>query len=499
MRLYSVASLALSLAVVASASPFFDSPSNADIARRSANDGNSFVTREFSAVPDYKLRVKSPKFCASNVTQYSGYVDTANDKHFFFWFFESRRKYDDKTPLLLWLNGGPGASSMVGMLTENGPCRILPGGNSTTDNLYAWNERAHVVYLDQPIGTGFSYGSNRVNSSIDAGKDITSFLQLFYLSFPQYAKGKLHITGESYAGHFLPATAKAIVEANNAVKNSGYLVDDGSKKKRGNNQTLPILPLASVAIGNGMVNPVTQLKYYPKMACNSTYKPIVDKYVCDAMESAYPVCKRLLEDCYPKDNNTKPTNCQQGLQYCQTSIMNIIKAFNQNNVYDVRIKCIGESCYTDVDDVAKYLNIPSVQKELGVEEGFKFSFRSPMVSQDFGSTFDLFRDYSHILPSLIENGIKLLIYAGDADYAANWYGNIAWVKELEWSGKAGFNKARDLDWVVGKKPAGAVRSFGNLTFLRIYNAGHLVPADQPTNALDMINRWIEGKPFAHGK
>ncbi|KAJ2034383.1 hypothetical protein H4S03_005018, partial [Coemansia sp. S3946] len=220
------------------------------------------------AYPEYRLRVKSPNLCDTNVTQYSGYLDTADDKHFFFWFFEARNpaKTGD-TPVILWTNGGPGCSSMVGVLMELGPCRVNKGGTGTSRNPYGWNENAHVIFIDQPVNTGFSYGP-RVDNSYDAGKDVNVFLRLFYYAFPKYASSQLHIFGESYAGHYVPAIGKAIHETNQILAKKRQ---EGTLTKA--EEGVATLPLVSIGIGNGLVDAKTQYKYYAKMACNSTYPP----------------------------------------------------------------------------------------------------------------------------------------------------------------------------------------------------------------------------------
>jgi cathepsin A (carboxypeptidase C) len=82
--------------------------------------------------------------------------------------------------------------------------------------------------------------------------------------------------------------------------------------------------------------------------------------------------------------------------------------------------------------------------------------------------------------------------AGDADFICNWLGNRAWVHALPWPGKAAFTAAPVLDWTVDGAKAGEVRSAKGLTFLRVFGAGHMVPMDQPANALAMVNAFVHG-------
>ena len=76
------------------------------------------------------------------------------------------------------------------------------------------------------------------------------------------------------------------------------------------------------------------------------------------------------------------------------------------------------------------------------------------------------------------------------DFICNWLGNQAWTLALEWPGKTAFNEEGMHDWVRHGTPSGQARSSGPFTFLRVYNAGHMVPLDQPEAALDMVNNFI---------
>lgn len=153
----------------------------------------------------FNLRTKKvdpKKLNVDNVTQYSGYLDNEeDDKHLFYWFFESRN--DPKNdPVVLWLNGGPGCSSLTGLFMELGPSSINEKGE-VVYNPSSWNENANVIFLDQPVNVGYSYSSGKVSNTVAAGKDVYALLTLFFKQFPQYAKQPFHISGESYAGHYI--------------------------------------------------------------------------------------------------------------------------------------------------------------------------------------------------------------------------------------------------------------------------------------------------------
>ncbi|KAJ2078584.1 hypothetical protein H4R24_004362 [Coemansia sp. RSA 988] len=440
-----------------------------------------------NAIADYQLRAKSPELCDTNVTQYSGYLDTAEDKHFFFWFFEARNVRREEAPLILWLNGGPGCSSFTGLLMELGPCRAGKGGNHTVYNPYAWNDGAHVLFLDQPTNVGFSYGTDVFNS-IAAGKDVHALLQLFYKEFPEYAQGALHVFGESYAGHYVPAVAKAIHDSNMELfeKQSDGILSSDEQEKR-------ILPLSSIGIGNGIVNPLLQYKYYSKMACNSTYPAVLSSDKCAMMDAAYPMCAQLIQECYRWRN---ALTCLPATQYCESNITDVY-ASSGRSYYDMRLNCGGneDACYPIMDDIDRYLNNPTVQKELGAEVSV-FESCSEKVFTGFWLTGEETKPFHQYIPPLLADGIRVLVYAGDADYICNWYGNKAWALEMEWSGKHKFNMAEDKKWhTADAEHVGEIRETENFTFIRVFGAGHMVPYDQPVAALDMVNRWLGHRSF----
>lgn len=100
-------------------------------------------------------------------------------------FFEARNN-PSTAPLAAWFNGGPGCSSMIGLFQENGPCHFVNGESTPSLNEYSFNTYANMLYVDQPIGTGFSYGTDKVDSTVSAAPYVWTLLQAFYAQFPEY-------------------------------------------------------------------------------------------------------------------------------------------------------------------------------------------------------------------------------------------------------------------------------------------------------------------------
>lgn len=186
-----------------------------------------------------------------NVKSYSGYAEVDKDQHIFFWFFEARNVDPLTAPLTVWMNGGPGSSSEIGLLGELGPCRVDING-SVHNNPYSWSAVSNMLFVDQPTMVGFSYSipvpgylddegdvvvlkegescpdnatdtcgtwslpdlSLTANSTTNAAPNFWKTLQGFMGAFPQYSRNGFHYSSESYGGHYGPVYNAYIEEQN---------------------------------------------------------------------------------------------------------------------------------------------------------------------------------------------------------------------------------------------------------------------------------------------
>ncbi|THG96311.1 hypothetical protein EW026_g5506 [Hermanssonia centrifuga] len=444
---------------------------------------------------DYQLRVTDPKLCDPSVKQHSGYLDISDGKHLFFWFFESR-KSPEKAPLTLWLNGGPGCSSVTGLLFELGPCSVTSEGKNTTVNPYSWNLHSNMIFLDQPVNVGYSYSDDgsTVNTSPVAAEDVYAFLELFLNRYPQYADAPFHLAAESYGGTYAPNIASVIYKNNKELA----LAPTPKIKK---------INLASVILANGITDPYTQMASVPTFACDGPYAVYDDPdgAQCTSLRSKVPTCQRLIKSCY--DYNSRWT-CVPAQAYCYSQLFGPLQQLGLN-LYDVRKKCDrskdGDLCYKQMDWIDTWMNDHKNKKALGVNPELDFASCNMEVNQAFFGQGDGMHNSAALLPDLINDDIKLLVYAGNADMMCNFIGNEAWVSKLEHKFHAEFEKSVSTPWITlgSGKIAGEVRSAGgdgftagNVTFVQIYEAGHMVPFDQPEAALDMFTRWITDVPLS---
>ncbi|KAL2328549.1 hypothetical protein Fmac_021976 [Flemingia macrophylla] len=182
------------------------------------------------------------------------------------------------------------------------------------------------------------------------------------------------------------------------------------------------------------------------------------------------------------------TSDDSDFRYDEAGVSNDLYDFLQ--YYDIRKKCVGALCY-DFRNVEKLLNLEKVKSALGVKKDLEFVSCSTTVY--FNMVGDWMRNLEVGIPSLLENGIKMLVYAGDKDLICNWLGNSRWVHAMEWSGQKAFAASPTVKFVVDGVEAGSLNSYGPLSFLKVHDAGHMVPMDQPKAALKMLKSWMGGK------
>ncbi|KAJ7187300.1 Alpha/Beta hydrolase protein [Mycena filopes] len=450
-----------------------------------------FVTHP--ALPGHSLRNKEPTLCNDSVQQYSGYLDVADDsKHLFFWFFESRGS-PEGDPLVLWLNGGAGCSSMTGLLFELGPCNINrtdEGEVFTSSNPHSWNQNANIIFLDQPVDTGYSFSSTKsghVKTTPEAAHDVYAFLQLFARRFERYSDHgqAFHIAAESYGGHFAPHIASVIHHKNKDLIHAG----PSSPFKHIN--------LASILLGNALTDPLIQMPSVVGYACDGPFAVLApDSAQCRDLRRRAPICEGMIRACYKFDTRAV---CAPATLYCWGLWGPLADA--KRNFHDVRLPCdTNPDCYPALNWMVEYMNRAQVRDALGVDpRAPEFVDCNLGLLTEFMLQGDGMRDTKRLVTELVDEGVRMLVYAGNADMACNYMGNAQWVEALPSTHKEAFGKAPFRPWTVAGRQVGVVRSAGagagNVTYITVFEAGHMVPHDAPEAALDMFERWIRNVPL----
>ncbi|KAF2473664.1 alpha/beta-hydrolase [Lindgomyces ingoldianus] len=452
-----------------------------------------------SQYSEHSIRIKQQQnetLCNAHSKQYTGWLDVGS-KHLFFWYFESQSS-PSEDPLLLWLTGGPGGSSMIGMLQEMGPCVINEHGNGTKYNEYGWSRNANLIFVDQPAGVGFSYidkGMPVPATSFTAAEDMHHFLQLFVSEvFPDLLGRDFHISGESYAGHYVPILGAQIVSQNLLYPHR------------------PQVNLASILVGNGYVSPLDTAFGYWETLCTTNpgiKSPIFNSTRCDIMASNLPRCMNLAQVCY---QHPDPAICAAASTICWNGVISHYDSESGpggRNRFDITTPCKtkDELCYPEIPHIQEYLNLPWVWEALQVPKALhNYSILSEEVAIAFTLTNDEGISTQPQVLYLLENEIDVLFYQGNLDLACNTAGNIRWASNMLWSGQPAFVAQAPRAWKDGKRDVGwfkevKVKMGGGerettFAFSTVDGAGHLVPYDKPKEAFALVSRWLGDRSFA---
>lgn len=397
--------------------------------------------------------------------QYAGHL-TVNDNcgdNLFFWLVESQNS-GQNDPLVIWLNGGPGSSSMLGMFAEIGPYKINDD-LTLSENPHSWHKVSNLLVIDQPAGTGLSFvqeSRNRhcyVKTEAQATAQLLKGLELFLKLYPQFASNELYLFGESFAGRYIPMLAHAIMAHNRTNRCK--------------------INLAGIGVGDGWVSPLIQEQTYGRYAYAHGLIDLTQK---TQVEKLYLACENAVTQSGSPSSAKSDKTCNKIEEY-------IVKASGGANIYDVRQT--GEYQFPNI---ARYLNQPEVREALHV---------SPMVGP-WTSSSDIVAGIlergeqdscSYLFPLLFEN-IRVLIYNGIYDMDCNFMGTDAWLKSIEWPLGALFNATPRTPWFDDHSLLGHYREAGNLVQVLVNGAGHLVPMDQPAAALKMFTNFIRRLTFA---
>ena len=460
----------------------------------------------------------------------------------FFWFFEAR-KDPHNAPLSIWMNGGPGSSSLLGLLVENGPCFVNYDSNSTIHNEWSWNNEVNMLYLDQPVQVGLSYDTlQNVTVNLETGRitelnetdaipeqnatllvgtypsqdanntafgsrngafALWHFAQTWFQEFPAYAPNdsRISIATESYGGRYGPAYSAFFEEQNQKIENGTWQDADGE---------MYIIHLDTLLLINSCVDRNVQWNSYPHIAYNNTYGiETVNETIYEQMTAAYygeGGCRDRIYNCRNLSLEYDPENrghnasvndvCEDAETFCTAYVRDPYLEYSGRNYYDFAT--------FDPDPMPPpwyegFLNQQWVQQALGVPLNWTQS--SSTVARAFRSIGDYPRPgWLEDLAYLLENGIKVALVYGDRDFACNWIGGEAVSLAVDWSHTDGFHASGYQEIVVNDTfNGGKVRQYGNLSFSRVYQAGHEVPYYQPEASYKIFTRALFNKDISTGE
>ncbi|KAI0662827.1 serine carboxypeptidase [Cubamyces menziesii] len=416
------------------------------------------VSPKPAATTPGKLRiVENSGVCETTpgVYQASGYGDLTSDESVWFWFFEARNN-PDTAPLSIWLNGGPGSSSMIGLFQEHGPCRISNDSKSVSLNPNSWNEVSNMLYIDQPVGVGFSHGSTTVGTTLEAAEDTWKFLQIFFSDsrFSKYQQRDFALWTESYGGHYGPDFAAYFLKQNAAIAS-------------GSISGIPI-NLKVLGVGDGLTDPLNQYPGYISYAASNPYHALVSTSTINRANTSWSKsggCRDQITACY---NTGNENTCSEAQSFCNNDILSPLAG--NYDVYYV----LSRNPDPYPPDLTNYLNNKSLMTKIGAESEWEET--NDQVYENFAETGDWMHNSRPNLETVINAGVRTIVYDGDADYILNFHGVEAMVDALQTQFSAEYAKQAFSNFTVQGQNAGLFKNAGTFSYVRIFGAGHEVPA-----------------------
>ncbi|KAF7816750.1 Serine carboxypeptidase-like 42 [Senna tora] len=365
--------------------------------------------------------------------QYAGYVDVdvKHGRSLFYYFVEAENEPDVK-PLTLWLNGGPGCSSIGGgAFTELGPFFPRGDGRGLRTNSKSWNRVSNLLFVESPAGVGWSYSNTSSDyncGDASTANDMYLFMLKWYEKFPTFRSRELFLTGESYAGHYIPQLANVLLDHNAASHGFKFNI-------------------------KGVASCIE--------AINEAYD-VVGRYIND-----YDV---ILDVCYP-------SIVEQELRLKKTA---------------TKISIGVDVCMTY--ERSFYFNLPEVQKALHANRT-NLPYDWSMCSGSYLNYNELDGSINilPILRKIVQNDIPVWVFSGDQDSVVPLLGSRTLVRELAEEMKLKITVPYGA-WFDKGQVGGWVTEYGKLlTFATVRGAAHMVPYAQPSRALRLFASFVRGQ------
>ncbi|GLJ34411.1 hypothetical protein SUGI_0691890 [Cryptomeria japonica] len=446
---------------------------------RSKDSGNPWNSRK-----KQDLVTQLPGQPKVGFNHYSGYVtvNEENGRALFYWFFEAAT-LKEKRPLVLWLNGGPGCSSVgYGATQEIGPFIINADGKTLSFNEYSWNREANILFLESPVGVGFSY-SNITSDYKILGDNITAedtymFLQNWFGIYPQYRAHEFYIAGESYAGKYVPELAELIHDQNKISPKSLYI------------------NLKGFMVGNPETHDANdwrgQMDYAWSHAVVSdeTHMAIVENCDFDSNNTLdNKNCSDAIDEVYDQLNNIDMYSLYTPTCIHKNTTKNARSGGNQFKFSTNKMmkRMVGgyDPCLDDY--AAVYYNRYDVQEALHVING------SHLRNWNI-CNYDIFNGWTDsrasVLPAylkLMDAGLRIWVYSGDTD------GRVPMLSTRYSLNALQVPKSTWRPWYYQGQVGGWTQNYGKLTFSTFRGAGHAVPLFNRGKALFFFTSFLSGK------
>lgn len=436
--------------------------------------------------------------------------------HLHYWFVESESETSASDPVVLWFNGGPGCSSLDGFFYEHGPFEIESDYSTLSLRPYRWNSMVNMLYIEAPVGVGFSYSSNedyRLNDDRTASENLAA-VEAFYSMFPEYKSNKFYITGESYGGIYVPTLAEAIVNAELAgtyagAKLNGIAVGNGCTGTEigicGSGPQGTFYEWEYL-LGTGFID--TDLKKQINGACDweSAEKNIRGSLTAECVTLLNSASKEIGHvDLYNIYGDCVSDMCasNDGVRRGKVPVRDeyVVSDENGSTRRLARITPHGPDACIDSGAATGYLNKPEVMNAIHVRDpGFCWAICNTANGWTYKSTRTNLPLNTY--PLLVSN-IDVLIFNGDWDACVPYTDNEAWTENMGYVAKDSWHAWKytsvegNDNQVAGYAVNYDVSSLGSgkFQFITIRGGRHEVPESAPAQGMEMLKRLITGEDF----
>ncbi|XP_022107550.1 lysosomal protective protein-like [Acanthaster planci] len=415
--------------------------------------------------------------------QYSGYLQASGTIRLHYWFVESQGK-PAEDPVLLWLNGGPSCSSISGYLTELGPYWVNSDGKTLSANDFSWNKVANIIFLESPAGVGYSFADSPDYTTNDDKTAENNYLALldFFKKFPNMAKNDFYITGESYAGIYVPTLAVKVMEGKDEINLKGFAVGNG---------VLDVALLTETGLQYSYYHGIIGERLWEKLQSSCCKNG-----ACHYLHSKNPECieaqneaKYLLQHIginpYDVTGDCEGSYSQDRNSFSMLSFLGVDSWANPSRsspgLHSSFLPCV------DTTRANSYMNLPQVRAALHIPSSVAQNWTTcnPPLAANYSKQYNSMRSqFKALLPRY-----RALVYNGDADNICNFLSDQKFVASLNQT-----ELGERRPWVYQGQVAGFVKEYKQVTFMTVKNSGHLVPEITPGPALQMITNFLKAKP-----
>ncbi|CAG7828495.1 unnamed protein product [Allacma fusca] len=400
--------------------------------------------------------IKSEK----EIKSYSGYltIDEKTNSNLFFWFFPAQEN-PDNAPVLLWINELPGFSCVRAIFLETGPFKVGPN-NLVSERNTSWTRSHSMLYVDSPVGTGFSFSDSDQpyeTSSAKEGTEMYEALKQFFTIFKEFQPREFYLAGENYAASLIPNIVKRI-ESENA--NGDFKIN-----------------VKGFILGS----PYLDVQQLHKAQALYDFG-LIDMDQKKMMEETTKISIEMIENGQIKEGTAL------GLKNYVGPDSLIAKFTGFEDYFNILVskpppEGIWFQNFIDSKEVHNYLHV-GLHKYVGANFGVLEHFTKEL------STY-----HGEIYEDMLNKGYRVLIYASQFNLFNPQSGVTEVVNKLKWNGAEKFSKAERKIWKVNDDIAGYVKKADNFVYAIVRNSGHYAIMDQPGWLLDLIETFLYNREF----